>query len=142
MNGHVIYLHGPNFFETYRNLKKLYAMKVIQTLLPTSCIKLSIFFLKKKSESSAFSQIEQEHVDNLCINECRRCCVLVKLSVSPRGRRSFSRDLGYQGPQKISRGYQGPQKISSIFFFLVILNFIQLLKFIVIQHESRKITNL
>ena len=29
MNVHVIYLHKPNTFEAYRNLKNLYAMKVI-----------------------------------------------------------------------------------------------------------------
>ena len=29
MNGQIIYLHKSNNFETYQNLKKLYAMKVI-----------------------------------------------------------------------------------------------------------------
>ena len=29
MNGHITYLHKPNIFEIYQNLKILYTMKVI-----------------------------------------------------------------------------------------------------------------
>ena len=35
--------------------------------------------LFKNSKSSASSNDKQEHVENLAINVCRECCILIKL---------------------------------------------------------------
>ena len=89
MNGCAIYIHELKInFETYQNTKT-WAMKVIQTLLPTPCINNPIYL--EKIESIASSQDEQENVDNLGINFCRGCRVLFKLSISLQGRVSFPR---------------------------------------------------
>ena len=66
MNGCAIYIHELKInFETYQNTKT-WAMKVIQTLLPTRCINNPIYL--EKIESTASFQDQQENVDNLGIN--------------------------------------------------------------------------
>ena len=55
----------------------------------------------KISESSDSSQNGQENVVNLDINVCRKCLVIVKLSMTPRERGSCPRFPRYYGPQNI-----------------------------------------
>ena len=105
----------------------------------------NLIYFEKKSESSVSWQYEQGNIDNLGINFCRKCLVLVnldnldidfctecrvlvKLSMFMRGRGSFP----------TTSGYWEPQNIFNIYLFQMILNFFSAFKIIAIYHESRK----